>query len=443
MIIRKAHLPRRTVLRGVGATIALPLLDSMVPALTAVRATAAAGVRRFGAIYFGMGTDMKAWAQHDASRLQMNSILSPLEPFRDRVIVATGLDNHPGIGADGGIHPKKQTAWLTASAARPTEGVDIRAGVSLDQIIAERIGGETRLASLELAIEATALIGSCSVGYSCAYNNTIAWRTPTLPLPMENNPRRVFERLFGATGSTDARSRELENRIDRSVLDSVLAAAGDLRRRVGPGDATRVAEYLDAIRDVERQVQKAEAQVARELPVVARPAGIPGTFGAHVKLMFDLQTLAFQTDVTRVFTFLVVRESSQRSYPEIGVPDAHHSLSHHQKDPAKLAKLAKISTYEMQLLAYFLERLQSAADGDGTVLDRTLLLVGSGMSDPDTHIYVDVPTVVVAGRQAGIAGNRHVKYPEHTPLANFQIALADTLDVPLTSFGESTGRVSL
>ena len=444
MIITKTHLPRRTVLRGLGATIALPLLDAMVPALSPTRLTAAAPIRRFGAIYVGMGFNMPIWSQPNVNGpLEINAILQPLEAYRDRLLVVSGCDSKQGDGIDGGQHPRMQTSWLTGSRAFRTEGVSIHAGTSLDQVVARNWEKDTQLASMELAIESTDLLGTCSLGYSCAYNNTIAWRTPTTPLPMENNPRNVFERLFGVSDSTEPKVRLAEIRTDRSVLDSVTAKVSKVKMTLGARDQSKLAEYLDAVRDVERRVRKAEEQVARELPLVDRPVGIPATFEEHVKLMFDLQALAFQTDLTRVFSFLMVREASVRSYPEIGVPDSHHPLSHHQNNPEKLSRQAKLNTFQMKMLTYFLDTLAATKEGDGNMLDNSVLLYGSGMSDSNLHLHKNLPITVVHGKNMQIAGNRHLKAKDGTPLANLQMTLLGKMGIGVDTFGDSRGGLDL
>ncbi len=443
MMITKKHLPRRTILRGAGATLALPLLDAMVPAFSPLRLSAAAPVRRFGAVYVGMGFNMPIWSQPQDGALQVNSILSPIEAHKDRLLVVSNCDSKEGDGIDGGQHPRMQTSWLTGARAFRTEGVNLRAGTSLDQIVARHFEKDTQLASMELAIESTDLLGTCSLGYSCAYNNTIAWRNPTTPLPMENNPRAVFERLFGASDSTDAKSRLSEIRTDKSVLDSVTQKVNGFKTGLGTGDRNKLGEYMDAVRDVERRVQKAEEQIARELPVVDRPVGIPATFEEHVKLMFDLQMLAFQTDLTRVFTFLMVREASVRSYPEIGVPDSHHPLSHHQNNPEKLARQAKLNTFQMKMLNHFVDKLAKTPEGDGMMLDHTMLVYGSGMSDSNLHLHKNLPTVIVHGKGLGVTGNRHIKATEGTPLANLHLSMLHRLNLPVEKFGDSNGELKL
>ena len=440
MIITQKHVSRRTILRGMGAALALPLLDGMVPAFAAP-----APVRRFGAIYVGMGMNMHTWSQATAGDLEMNLILQPLEPFRDRLVVVSGLDNIQALSnADAGQHPRAQSSWLTGCRAKKTDGPDIHLGISLDQIIAKEFARDTQLGSLELALEPTEIVGNCAYGFSCAYNNTISWRSPTTPQPMENNPRNVFERLFGASDSTDPAVRRRQLRRHASILDSVTEQVSGLRRGLGPRDHQKLADYLDAVRDIERRIQKAEEQVDMALPLVEQPVGIPDSFAEHSKLMFDLQLLALQTDLTRVFTFVIAREGSTRSYPETGVTDSHHPLSHHQNNAGKLERLAKVNAYHVSQLAYFLEQLQSTSDGEGTLLDTTMLLYGSGMSDGHMHLPKNVPSLIVAGRNFGITGNRFLQYPpdDGTPLANLQLALLEKLGLPVEKFGDSDGMLT-
>ena len=433
MIITKRHLPRRTFLRGLGATLALPLLDGMIPAFGGLRA--ATPVKRFGALYVGMGFNMAQWLQEPGA-LEMNPILKPLEPYRDRLLVASGLNNVAAFSVDSGNHPRAQSSWLTGARAKKTNGPDIRLGVSLDQVLASEFEKETQLGSLELTLDPTDLAGNCAYGFSCAYNNTIAWRTATTPLPMENNPRNVFERLFGANDSTDSAVRMRQIRIDGSILDSVTDQVSGFKRGLGPVDRRKLGEYLDAVRDVERRIQKAEEQADRELPLVEQPVGIPATFEEHADLMFDLQLLAFQTDMTRVFTYVMARESSVRSYPEIGVPDSHHPLSHHQNNAEKLTKLGKVNAYHLSRLGYFIDKLQATSDGDGTLFDNTMLLYGSGMSDGNLHVPENVPTLLVSGQGFGIQGNRYLQYPEGTPLADMQLTILEKMGVARDAFGD-------
>ncbi len=364
MIVTKRHIDRRHLLRGAGVALALPLLDGMVPALTAIRRTAAAPVRRFGAIYMGNGMAMNVWKQPDGQpTLEVNRILAPIEPFLDRSLVISGLaSNEAARGSDGGGHSQVQAAWLTGARARRTEGVNIEAGTSLDQIIARNFGTDTQFSSLEIGIEATELAGACNQGYSCAYTNTIAWRTPTVPLPMENNPRMVFERLFGDTSNTSQGARLDRVQRERSILDSLSEEMASFGTRIGSGDRAKLEAYTDAVRDAERRVQKAESQAARELPEVSRPFGIPQGFGEHVRLMCDLLALALQTDLTRVFTLLMVRETSVRSFPEIGVADSYHPLSHHGSNPEKIERQARVNGYFVEMLAHLVPLSPAIAD---------------------------------------------------------------------------------
>lgn len=444
MMILKKHLPRRTVLRGMGAALAVPLLDAMVPAYTAAGRTAATPVKRIGAVYFPHGCgDMTHYTPPTEGLLEMPPVLAPLSGFRDRLLVASGLDCQRMYVQDGGPHPRAQTTWLTGCTARRTEGPDIRAGVSMDQVAARVFARQTQLASLELGIEPVEMIGACALGYSCAYSNTISWRTPTTPLPMENNPRAVFERLFGASDSTDREARAADIMRDRSILDSVIDEVRRLQGTLGARDRNKVNDYLESLRDVERRIGIAEQQLDQELPVVERPIGVPAVYEEHVKLMFDLLALAFQTDLTRVSTFLMARENSNRPYLELGVADGHHGLSHHQDNPEKIAQLFKINTFHAGLLAHLLERLRATEDGDGSLLDHTLLLYGSGMSNPNLHDWSDVPTVVVAGSIMNIKTGRHVRLPKGTPLASMQLTLLDRVGVQIEEFGDSAGRLEI
>ena len=438
MIITRKALPRRTVLRGLGASLALPLLDGMVPAFAALRKTAAAPVKRLGVVYVPNGMMMNHWTPRtEGAGFDLPAILEPLEPFRRHVQVLSGMH-----GVDGeGPHARSSTRFLTGVGAKPDNGSNLSAGVSMDQLAGRALGRETQLATLELALDGRDFAGSCDDGFSCAYTNTIVWANDTTPLPMENNPRVVFERLFGDSGSTDPAVRKARLRKDASLLDSVTERAGALSRELGARDRAKLDQYLDAVRDVERRIQMAEAQSGRELPVVDQPAGIPGTFGEHARLMFDLQALAYETDLSRVVTFMMGREITGRTYAEIGVPDAHHPISHHQRDPAKLAKLTRINQYHVQLFAELLARLEATPDGDGTLLDHSMIVYGAGMADSNAHASQDLP-ILLAGGGAG-TGGRHVRYPEHTPLANLHLSLLDRLGVPAESLGHANGRLPL
>jgi len=392
MFITKVSLPRRTFLRGAGATLALPLLDAMVPALTAAVATAATPVRRLGVVYVPNGIDMDRWTPKAQGRtFELTPILQPLAPFRDRMLVVSGLDGAKSKGSHSGAASR----FLTGFGGTSSPG-GVLASTSIDQIVAKEFGRHTQLASLELSLDGRDEAGSCDAN-PCGMSNTISWHSPTVPVPMENNPRIVFERLFGDVGSTDAAARLARFKRDRSILDSVTQAASDLGRRLGPGDRTRLDEYLGGVRDIEARIQKAEEQNGTELPVVTQPAGAPVAFEEYARLMFDLQVVAYQCDLTRVITFMIGREFSGRSYPEIGVPDAHHPLSHHQYDPEKVALMAKLNTYHASLFAYYLGKLDSTKEGDGSLLDHLLLMYGAGMSDSNSHDPRNLPILLFGG----------------------------------------------
>ncbi len=445
MIVTHKHLPRRTFLRGVGATLALPLLDGMIPAFGGARAVAAAPTRRLGIIYVPNGIVMARWTpQGDAAALDVMPILEPLTPFRDQIVLVTGLSNAQGDALPGegaGDHARASGAYLTGVHPKKTEGADLRAGVSMDQIAAGVLGQDTELASLELSLESREPVGACDPGYSCAYANTLCWRSATTPLPMENDPRVVFERLFGASQSTDPAVWRARREQDRSILDAVRTKANRLRLDLGSSDRVKLDQYLDAIRDLERRISRGEQQAARELPAFDQPAGIPRTFEEHAKLMFDLQVLAYQADLTRVITFMVGHETSQRAYPEIGVSDAHHPLSHHGGNREKIERLTRVNTYHTTMFAYYLQKLRSTPDGDGSLLDHLTLIYGSGMSDGNIHNHHDLPTLVVGGGSGTIKGGRHLRYPAKTPVANLFLTLLDKAGVPLDAFGDSTGRL--
>ena len=445
MIVTKKALARRTVLRGLGASIALPLLDGMVPAFAAIRNTAAQPTPRLSIVYTGNGAVMADWTPElEGPAFEFSPILAPLAPFRDRVLVVGGLDNAPGLARPGepaGGHGRIGGAFLTGVHVKPTEGADFEAGVSIDQIAATHLGRQTQLASLEVGLESTEFAGACDAGFSCAYVTTISWRTPTTPLPMENNPRAVFERLFGDSQSTDPAARLARIQTDRSILDSVADKAAQLKQKLGTRDGAKLGEYLDAVRDVERRIQMAEAQGDRELPVVDQPAGVPASFDEYAKLMYDLQVVAFQADLTRVITFIVAPELSARAYPEVGVSDPHHAISHHQGKAENLEKLTKINTYHSVLFSYFLDKLQSTPDGDGSLLDHLVILYGRGMADSNAHTPIGLPLVVAGGGAGQLAGGRHVRYREGTPLTNLYLSLLSKVGVPVDRIGNSTGEL--
>jgi hypothetical protein len=439
MVITKMTLPRRTFLRGMGTTLALPLLDAMVPALAAAPKAAP----RFAAIYIGNGANMNDWTPAaDGVGFAFSPTLKPLEPFRERTLVLTGLDNFPAtdMGDSGGQHPRAAVAFMSSAHAKQTEGADVRAGTTIDQIIAQELGKDSKLTSLELAVDRNDVVGACDHGYACAYMNSIAWKTPTMPLPMETNPRFVFERMFGS-GDT-AQDRVARSEEDRSILDVITQEISQLRRKLGSRDSAKLSEYLDAIRDVEQHIARVEAYNS-DLAVPERPVGVPDTFKEHAELMFDLQVLAFQADITRVSTFMLARENCKRPYAEIGLPEEHHAISHHGNNPEKMAAYSKLNHYHIQTFAYFINKLQSIPDGDGTLLDHAIVMFGSGMSDGNVHNNFNVPVVVVGGGDGRIKGNRHLRYPRGTPLANLSLTLIDKLGVPLKSYGDSTGELDL
>jgi len=441
MLIKKIVLPRRTFIRGMGATLALPLLDAMIPAMSAQSKTARAP--RFAAVYCGNGANMSDWTPAtEGAGFTFSPILKPLERFRDRTIVFTGLDNFPATdqGDSGGQHPRAAPAFMSCVHPKQTEGADVQAGTTIDQLIAERICRDSKLSSLEVAVDRNDVVGACDHGYACAYMNSMSWKTPTMPLPSETNPRFVFERLFGSGDTVEA--RVARSREDRSILDGVTQEIADLRRKLGGSDVSKLGEYLDAIRDVEQRIARNESS-NRDVAVAVRPAGVPETFREYAELMFDLQVLAFQADITRVTSFMMARENVNRSYGEIGLPEAHHAMSHHGNNPDKMALFSKLNTYHVETLAYFLKKLEAIPDGDGTLLDHSIVLYGSGMSDGNTHNNFNVPVVVVGGRDQQVKGNRHLTYPKGTPLANLSLSLMDKFGVNVERFGDSTGKLDL
>jgi hypothetical protein len=438
MIITKKALPRRTVLRGMGTALTLPLLDAMVPALTATAKTAARPARRLGVVYVPNGMAMEYWTPStEGVGFELSPILKPLAAFKDQMVVVSGLKAFWTPA-----HAGASTTFLTGAAGVAGETAPV-AEISMDQVVARELQNETQLASLELAIEGRANAGQCSAGHSCVYINTISWRSRTTPLPMENNPRAVFERLFGDSGSTDPAARRALILHDRSLLDSVGAKVTALKRTVGASDQLKIDEFVEGVRDAERRIQKAEQQSGVELPTLEQPEGIPPTYAEHVDLMFDLQLLAYRTDLTRVITFMMGREVSSRTYPEIGVPDAHHPLSHHEYDAAKIATMAKINSYHAMLFSKYLEKLRATKDGDGSLLDQMLMIYGSGMSDSNAHSPVNVPVLLLGGAAGQLQGNRHLKFTQDAPLANLMLTVAEKMGVPLDRLGNSTGKLTI
>lgn len=440
MFLTKKAVSRRTMLRGTGAAIALPLLDAMIPALAP--AAVAAPVRRFGVVYHPNGVIYDQWLPKGEGRnFELSPTLKALEPFKDQVIVVTGLfsDQAEALGDGGGDHSRACGSFLTGVHVKKSDSI-VENAVSMDQIAAKAFERETQLSSLQMTADENSLLGSCDLGYSCAYSSTLSWLTPTLPLMAENNPRVLFERMFGASDSTDPRVRAARLRQDRSLLDSVNERVRQLQRRLGPADNRKVNDYLAALRDVERRIQKAEEQSSRKLPDMAQPAGIPDNFPDHVRLLYDLQLLAFQSDLTRVITFMYGREQTGRPYPHIGVPDPHHPVTHHQNDPVRMEKCCKIQRHHIELFAEFLGKLRDTPDGDGSLLDHVILLFGSGISNSDRHTHGPLPVFVAGGGGGTLKGGRHLIYPEHTPLTNLQLTLLDKLGVPAEKLGDSTGK---
>ena len=438
MIITKKALPRRTFLRGMGASLALPLLDAMVPSMTALASTPGNPVRRLGFVYVPMGSDISRWTpprENDLSEL--SPTLSPLAPVADQLTVLSNMElknSYPGT------HATSNAGFLSAAKAKWTESTDYHLGTTVDQIAAKQIGQETQLPSLELAMDLLKTVGQCDNGYACVYQNNLSWSSPTTPLPAEAHPRIVFERLFGEGGSVEERRAALRRRA--SLLDWVSEDVARLQRKLGPDDRNKVSQYLDTIREVERRIQRAEADTAdKRLPDLDRPVGVPAAYADHARLMFDLQVLALQGDVTRVITFQLAREASTRTYLEAGISEPHHPLTHHGNNPEKIAKVAKINQFHVSLFAYFLEKLKATREGNGTLLDHSLYLYGSGMGNPNLHDHVNLPILVAGGGAGKMKGGRHIKYAEPTPLANLHLTLLDKAGVRLDSFADSRGKV--
>jgi Protein of unknown function (DUF1552) len=446
-LITKKHLSRRTFLRGVGVTLSLPLLDAMLPAQTPLVKTAAKPQIRLGLCFIPHGAVINNWTPiGDGSDFDLSRTLMPLAPYKDQLVVISNLAHKnaapAGPGDNGGDHTRSPAVYLNGVHPKRTDGADIRAGTTIDQIAAEKIGQETPLPSLELAIEDfSGLVGSCDVGFSCAYMNTISWRTPTTPLPMEINPRVVFDRLFGDGATAEERLERIEQ--ERSILDAVSSDVRHLEGKLGASDRNRVGEYLDTVREIERRIQLAEKQNSNSnITVPATPAGIPEDHETHTKLMFDLMTVAFQADITRISTFMMAREVSYRTFPMLNISEPFHPASHHQNNPARLENLTRINTYHVSLLAHFLERLRSTPDGDGSLLDHSLVLYGSGMSNSNVHNHSPLPILVAGGAAGRMKGGRHLKYPENTPMANLLLTILDKAGVHEDSVGDSTGLLS-
>ena len=439
MMITKRALPRRTVLRGLGATVALPLLDAMVPAVTALAQTAARPVHRFQAIYAPNGMAMPFWTPAaEGAGFELTPILAPLAPFRDKLLVLSGLRSSWTY-----VHAGASASFLTGTASGGQNETDVLASTSIDQLLARELGKETQLGSLEMSMDRAANAGQCTAGLSCAYTQTISWRSPTMPLPMENNPRAVFERLFGDSGSAAPEARRARRQQKQSILDSVNDKLTHLKLRVGPPDRVKIDEYTEAVRDVERRIQKADQQQDVDPTFVEQPQGPPRVFEQHLQLMFDLQLLALQTDLTRVVTFMLGREQSTRSFPQIGVPDAHHPLSHHEDEPERIETMSKINTYHVELVSGYLARLQATADGDGSLLDHMTMLYGAGISNSTRHSGRNLPLLLIGGGAGRLKGGRHLRYSDDTTNANLLLTLLDKLDMPLDVLGNSTGKLQI
>jgi hypothetical protein len=439
MIIRKLAIPRRTVLRGMGTVLALPFLDAMVPAFA--RAQAVRGPRRLGIVYVPNGMAMDYWTPAaEGAGYEMTPVLQPLEKHRNTITVVSGLTQASGK-SDSGAHSRAASKFLTGYIPERNRNSELKAGISMDQVVAKEFGRETQLASLEVGLDVRDSAGSCAEGL-CAYTTTISWRDETIPLPMEPNPRVVFEQLFGDSDSTDPAARLARIRNQKSILDSIMQKVADLSRDLGAGGRGKLEQYLDAVRDVERRIEKAEVQSASNPNgLIEQPGGVPSTFAEHINLMFDLQILAYQADLTRVVTLMVGRETSGRSYPEIGVPDAHHPLSHHGDDPQVIARMSRINAYHTHMFSGLLDKMQATADGEGSLLDNTLFLYGAGMSNSNVHAPEGLPLMLAGGSGGQHKGGRHIVCPSDTPVANLHLTILDMLGVRTEKFGESTGQI--
>src|SRR6056297_2396307 len=439
MTLFKKTLPRRTLLRGLGASIGLPLLDAMVPAMTALADSPASPerLRRLGFVYMPMGCDHNTWTLPGDTLEELTPSLSPLANVRDQVSAITNLELR---NAYPGTHATSNSAFLSAATAKRTESTDYYLGTTVDQIAAQQIGQDTPLPSLELAMDLVSMVGQCDNGYACVYQNNLSWSSPTTPLPAEAHPRLIFEQLFGEGGTPSQREAALRRRA--SLLDSVTQEIKRLKNRLGADDRNKIDDYIESIREVERRIDHAESTAKdNPLPDLDRPVGVPVAYSDHVELMFDLQLLAFRGDITRIVTFQLARESSTRTYPEIGVPEPHHPVTHHGNNPEKLAKVAKINQYHVSLFADFLRKMQDTPEGDGTLLDHSLYMYGSGMGNPDTHDHANLPIVVAGGAAGNMRGGRHIRYDKPEPLANLHLTLLNKVGVPLETFSDSTGTV--
>ena len=446
-LLTKKHLSRRTLLRGMGTALSLPLLDAMIPAQTAFAKTVANPQIKLGLCFIPHGAVMANWTPvGEGADFKLSRTLAPLEPFKDQLVVVTNLAHKlagpGGPGDNGGDHTRDPAVYLSGVHPKRTDGPDIRAGMTIDQMAAEKIGQQTPLPSLELATEDfSGLVGSCDVGFSCTYMNTISWRTPTSPMPMEINPRVVFTRLFGDGANAQDRTQRIEEQ--SSILDAVVGQMKHLEGNLGPSDRNRVSEYLDTVREIERRIQLAEKQNANStLSVPTAPTGIPDDQDAHIKLMLDLMAIAFQADITRVSTFMIYREVSYKTFPTLGISEGFHPASHHQNNPARLEQLTKINTYNVSQMAYFLNKLKNTRDGDGTLLDHSLILYGSGMSNSNVHNHAPLPVFVAGGAAGRLKGGRHLKYAPETPMSNLLLTILHKAGVEEQSVGDSSGPLT-
>jgi hypothetical protein len=445
MIITRKHLPRRTFLKGIGATVALPMLDAMTPALARAGTLAAARPMRLAFTDVPNGVTLADWTPKAAgAAFEYSRILKPLEAFRSDTLVLSGLAHRNGyaLGDGPGDHARAAACYLTGVHPRKTAGADIQNGISVDQIAAQHLGSTTRFPSIEIGCDDSRVVGNCDSGYSCAYTNSLSWRGPTSPMPPETNPRLVFERLFGGfdTGvDPETRARRLQYR--RSILDLVADRTRQLRNDLGTSDRRKVDEYLDGIREIERRIQMAEQDMRDLPPGMTEPTGVPVEFAEYVTLMFDLQRIAFQADLTRVATMMIGREGSLRTYPEIGVPDPHHPLTHHRENPEWIEKVTKVNTLHMELFAGFIRKMKETPDGDGTLLDHSMIVYGSGISDGNRHTHEDLPVLLVGNGAGAFHPGRHVVYPKDTPMTNLYLTLLDRVGVQPEKVGDSTGRL--
>ena len=443
--ITKKALPRRTVLRGMGSLVALPLLGAMVPALTATGRTAAAPISRLGFFYAPNGMFLPNFhpTGNGGRDYKITRILGPLKDYREQMIVVSGLSNNGLVSPNegGGVHTRAHGGWLSGVLPKRTEGADIEAGKTVDQFAADVLGKDTSLRSLELTTESNFTVGNCENGYSCTYQNSTSWRSPTTPLYHERDPRVVFQRLFGDGGSVEARLAQMQT--DRSILDSVTDSINQLERKLGPSDRVMMEEYLDAVREIERRIQRTvQNKASGPLPTAQQPAGVPDTYEEHVDTLFEMLVLAYQADITRVSCFQMARELSGRTYPHIGVPEGHHTVSHHQLNPHNIEQYTKINIHQVSLFSKLIDRMHNTPDGDGSLLDHSIMMYGTGMGDGDHHTPYNLPVILVGGGSGKMKGGRHIKYAMHTPFMNLGLTLLDKVGVQVDSISDSTGLLT-